>query len=94
MKTMKAFIINARTQQVTEVKPKNGKDFQLEEMREYIGGGYIEIVTCHDRQRLMVLDEEGKLKGLPVNILASTIYGNPYDVICGDVLVCQKNQIK
>lgn len=35
----------------------------------------------------MYLDEEGKLKGLPLNPLASILYGHPTDRIVGDVVV-------
>lgn len=73
-----------------ETRPKNGKDFQLEELRDIVGG-YIEIVHLPD-EKIMVVNEEGKLYHLPVNIQATHLYG--YEVIVGDVLVCDKNQVK
>lgn len=76
----------------TEVAPKNGTDFQLDELQEFVGG-YIEIVTARDG-RLIVLNEEGKLNGLPVNVVATILYGNPDDAIVGDVLVCSPTQIE
>ncbi len=74
--------------------PGNGKHYTLEEMQQAIGGGYIEIVHTRDG-RLMVLDEEGKLKGFPVNPVATGlyVYGNQ-DPIVGDALVCGEQYIE
>jgi hypothetical protein len=72
------------------VEPANGREFTLEEMQEYVGG-YIELVTVNDLnggRMVIVLNEEGKLDGLPYNLLATLVYGNPMDVIVGDVLFC------
>lgn len=77
---------------VWEATPKNGKDFKLEEMQAIVDG-YIEIVRAKDG-RLIVLNEEGKLKHLPVNALATELYCSPDDVIVGDVLVCQPKEVK
>ena len=80
---------------VVETEPANGTDFKLAEMKAVIGGGYIEIFALSDG-RLMVLDEEGKLKRFPRNPKATELardrlmYG---DFICGDVLVCDDHQI-
>lgn len=82
--------------EVMEVQPRNGKDFQLDELKQYIGGGYIEVINIPEG-RQMVMDEEGKLKMLPKNekatdiarpVLLPTDWG-----ICGDVLVCKKGEI-
>jgi len=88
-----------------DVAPENGTDFSLEELKKAIGGGYIQIVSIgHDR--LMVMDDDGKVKHppLPVNVRASYYYvfcqghipdfRNPYHIINGDALVCHKSQIK
>jgi hypothetical protein len=48
-----------------EVSPANGTDFQLDELRSIVGG-HIEIIPTRDG-RIMVLNEEGKLEGLPAN---------------------------
>ena len=76
-----------------EYPPGNGKLFTLEEMQKAIGGGYIQIVHTKDGQ-LMVLDEEGKLKGFPVNPVATDLYVyGDQDPIVGDVLVCDQGTI-
>ena len=83
--------------EIIDVIPKNGVDFQLEEMQEVVGG-WIEIVYL-DNGSMMVVNEEGKLKQLPYNRLATQMVesGCRYlsgDWIAGDVLVCDKTQIK
>jgi hypothetical protein len=78
----------------TEVKPENGSDFNLQEMYRYTNGGPIEIVRACDGQSLIVLNEEGKLKDLPYNNIATMLYGNPYDAIVGDVLLCDTEEVK
>lgn len=75
--------------------PANGKDYTLQELRDAIGGGYIEILPLSDG-RLMVIDEEGKPKTLPGNAQATNLYRqgrDTMDFIVGDALVCEKDQI-
>lgn len=114
----KAYIVKASGETV-EVEPRNGTDFQLEELQEAVGG-YIEIVqlgsrdtthlreqiqgghvevTSRGRKSVMVVNEEGKIKQLPVNLLATRIFNsihgftNP-DVIAGDALICDSFMVK
>ena len=79
-----------------EVEPKNGTDFSLEELRGYIGG-HIEIVPLKNN-RLMIVDEEGKLKNLPYNKPATEIYDKESfcvaDIIVGNALICKGGQVK
>ena len=71
-----------------EFLPANGNDYTLEELRQAIGGGWIQIVGTKDG-RLIVVDEEGKLKRFPVNPVATALYiHGDHDPIVGDVLVC------
>ena len=46
--------------------PQHGTTFELEEMQKIVCG-YIEIIRLND-DRLMIVNEEGLLQGLPVNI--------------------------
>ena len=81
--------------QIIETKPKNGTDFQLDELQAIVGG-YIEVVNMRDG-RLIVCDEEGKLKGKERNHKATDILHsvfNTTDFMVGDVLVCEEGQIK
>ncbi len=79
-----------------DVKPKNGTDFSLEEMKEIVGG-YIEVLFLEGGD-LMVVNEDGKNLNLPINTEATKIIdGDMYydgDVIVGDVLICERNQVK
>lgn len=77
--------------EVLQTTPKNGKDFSLEEMQAIVGG-YIEIVYL-DNGQLMIVNEEGKINGSPLNDNASMLVGYT-DLIMGDVLVCESKQVK
>jgi hypothetical protein len=93
---------------IAETHPKNGSHFQLEELQEIVGG-YIEIVhpgsfdmrgildldePTRFSGKLLVINEEGKNKGLPLNIRATVIWGNPNDYIVGDVLFCDEGEVE
>ena len=84
-----ATIIKADGRKI-ETQPKNGRDFKLEELKKIVGG-YIEIVTLSDN-KIMVINEEGKVNGLPINIIATQLFG--YDIIVGDVLVCNSDEVR
>jgi hypothetical protein len=83
------------------VTPKNGTDFKLEELQGFVGG-YIEIVSYfwtpqsrrRHRGKILVINEEGKLNGLPHNLRASEIYDAPFDVIVGDALLCEEGEVQ
>ena len=83
-----AFIINASGNE-TEVIPKNGTNFELDELQEAIGG-YIELVSLTGG-KLLIVDEEGLLKSLPINTKASMLARKP---IVGTAIVCKDNQLK
>ena len=82
----------------SEVQPKNGTDFQLEELQTIVGG-YIEILHSRGDDTIMVINEEGKIQGLPENVNATIealLKGmiGWYDHIVGDVLVCKSEEVK
>lgn len=92
---MKNYIINANGVK-TEVTPKFGNSFTLEELQEHVGG-YIEIIRFTNKY-LMVINEEGKILNLPFNSEATdiarqhkAIYQN--DMIVGNALVAQESMI-
>ena len=74
--------------ELIEVTPKNGTDFKWEELKDMIGG-YIEIVRLRNGN-MLVVDEEGKVKKRPVNIVASQLAGQ---AIVGDVVFCAIDQV-
>lgn len=74
-----------------EVVPANGKKFTLEELQKYVGG-YIEMTKTYDG-RTMWVNEEGLLRNLPINLVATFLIHPAYmhDGIRGDVLIIHKN---
>ena len=52
-------------------------------------GGYIEFIDLPKQKAVMVVNEEGKLNGLPTNVFASVLFYQNYaetrDFIVGDV---------
>lgn len=80
---------------ILDVKPNNGTDYQLDELQKFVGG-LIEIANLADG-RIMVMNEEGAINGLPVNAVASACFslgrGRLYP-IHGDVLVCDSDMVQ
>ena len=70
-----------------EIVPADGKKLTLEEMQAAVGG-YIERVVI-PKVGEMYVDEEGLLKGKPINQMASLIAGMP---IVGDVLIVRRGK--
>lgn len=89
---MKAEIIKANGDRMF-VEPENKKEFTLKELQGFVGG-YIQIAETRD-SRLIVLNEEGKLNKLPTNGIATAYYKyGKKDVIVGDVIIINKDQIR
>lgn len=89
-----AYIIKT-SGEIIETTPRNGNDFELDELQAIVGG-YIEVVNLRDG-RLIVMDEEGKLKGKERNNKATDIFQAAmptHDFVVGDVLVCDVDEIK
>jgi hypothetical protein len=76
------------------VSPGNTKHFTLKELHAIVGG-YIEMVFLNDTT-VMVVNEEGKLDELPLNVRATEIIRQAgiTDTIVGDALVCKSKFIK
>ncbi len=72
-----------------DVKPANGTAFTLKELQTAVCG-YIEAIPLRDG-RVLVVNEEGKLRGMPTNAPASLIVerlSDIRDVIVGPALLC------
>ena len=99
---MRSYIIKPNGE-TTPVVPKERhglqpEDFSLEELQEIVGG-YIQVVRipidAEGTEWIMVLNEEGKLKGLPFNEEATKLYQHgEVDPIVGTVLVCPSRMLK
>lgn len=77
-----------------DVNPKDGNKFTLEEAQAMVGG-YIEVVHLNDG-RILVCDEEGRLKQKRVNKNATKEaykLGYKGHFLVGDVLFCKDNEI-
>lgn len=70
------------------------KNITLKDMQNIVKG-YIEFLYLKD-DLIMVINEEGKLNSLPVNVKATRLVQERgiNDLIVGDVLVVNKNLIK
>ena len=79
-----------------KVEPENGKTFSLSELQAYVDG-YIEIKKVCKFQKMLVMNEEGKLYNMPPNPLATKLFQEQYgpiDVIVGDCLLCEISEIE
>jgi len=74
----------------TEVVPLNSKTFSLEELQKFVDGP-IEILLTKDQQT-MIVNEEGRLRNLPVNMEATSLIKG--HIIVGNVLVCDWSELQ
>lgn len=92
------------TGEIETVFPKNKKEFTLEELQGYVGG-LIEIVPLPEKDGetlAVIVNEEGKLEGLPTNQNATKLWKKAYPIelypdnndeqIVGDILVVNYNE--
>lgn len=69
------------------------KKNQLEFLQDKVGG-MIEIVGIKYKKFIgMIVNEEGKINGLPFNSLATKIYNASNDVIVGDAIIFEDGEI-
>jgi hypothetical protein len=76
------------------VFPENDT-FTLKEMYKYTNSTIVEFVYLNGH--IMIIDEEGKLNNKPINDIATHYfrkYNKTHDFIVGDVLLCDKSEIK
>lgn len=77
--------------EVLEVRPINGKVYTLKELQGFVNG-YIEVVRLRDdKEKFLVLNEEGLLQNLPYNKNASKKFGS---FLVGDVVMIGCNEIE
>lgn len=83
--------------EITEVKPSDEKIFTLKEFYKHTNCDIVEFVYLHN-DKIMVCDEEGRLRSHPqVNLLATMIVSSlsvNFMPIYGDVLIINQNQTK
>ena len=92
---MKSYIITAGSGKVAMPEPElEGGMFSLGQLQAAVGGGYIERVYPHPLADFpatltALADEEGILKGLPHNEVASLLLGVP---LSGDIAIIQNTE--
>ncbi len=88
---MFAYIMKADGE-VGEIQPKDKKKFTLDELQTLVGG-LIEFTPQPIKGEDMVLlvNEEGLLKGLEVNMEASNIAGR---LVVGDAVYCNQELVE
>ena len=63
---------------IPKTKVISDKEPTLKEMQDFVGG-LIQVVRATDGSHI-IINEEGKLKGLPMNVVATTMYlGEDWD---------------
>ena len=78
-----------------DIQPEDGKYLSLEQLQKAVGG-YIEIVNVDD-DKILIINEEGKLEDLPVNTMATSLYQQvhgPIDVIVGNVVFAMTSELE
>jgi hypothetical protein len=76
-----------------EIIPEDGSFFSLKELYSLLNCSLVELVNVN-RDYIMIVDEEGRLTGKPINEKASDLVKDRYDFIVGDVIVCHQNYFK
>jgi hypothetical protein len=78
-----------------------GREFTLPELQGFVGGGYTELLKIHGEVAgyegtfdFMFCNEEGKQRGLPINLVATvlSVHGD-FDPVMGDVLLCKRGEV-
>ena len=69
-----------------------GKTASLRELQDAVGG-YIETVPTNDG-RIMVVNEEGKLKDLEMNHVATELLTHNADVIVGNAVILGQDEME
>ena len=81
---------------ITEKKVfAENETFTLQEMHKHTNSTIVEFIyiNCH----IMIIDKKGKLNNKPINNVATYYfrkYNKTHDFIVGDVLICEKSEIK
>lgn len=75
----------------TVIEKQTDKNYELDDFYKLIDCDCIQHIMASGYD--MILDDEGKLKNKPINLIATRLYNNPYDFIVGDVLICTNEVI-
>jgi len=85
---------------VTNVSPKNGKNFDYEEIKALIGCDMIQICEASTKKHMLIFDEEFLCKNDPKpNTEATRMMHprmNPFwdNIICGNAVFCHDSEFE
>ena len=95
-------VLYKTTGEIIILSPNNKKSFSYNELTACVGG-MVEIVPLPSG-KVMVVNEEGKLIGLPINDLATDEWKKEYPIdryplnndqlVVGDALICSDTEIE
>lgn len=91
---MKGDDVLVRNGVLKPIKPMNGQHYTLQELQHYVGGN-IETLTFANG-KVLVFDEDGKLKGRPVNRIATAWINldGRCNFIAGDAVLIDVEHLK
>lgn len=79
------------------ITPKNGTDFELDELQKAVGG-YIDIIRLRVNDLIMVINDEGKFTcgknkaATEIACRCNAIFADDY--VAGDVIICKDEMVK
>lgn len=81
------------TNTMRPIKPTNGEHYSLHELQHYVGG-YIETIVLGNK--VLIVDEEGKLKGKLPNRIATgwLLTSGIDDFVAGDAMLIMRERIQ
>ena len=88
---------------IKNIVPNNGESFSLDEMQAFVGGNieHVDLAWLKKNGQIdpdieddhLIVNEEGKLRGLPINRAATSIVAG-LDIIVGPALLCNSEEFK
>lgn len=79
---------------ISIIVPRNGTDFHLPQLYEVLECETIEIAHTTEVAHILIIDEEGKIKGKYPNKMATEICANTSDYIAGHAIFCPKDMLR
>lgn len=90
-----AICIKPNRDLIDNIEPKNGADFTLEEVYEYVGSP-VQLLDISENEYGLI-NEEGKIRDMEYNSLATELLDGilfPGDYIVGNMMIVKKSQFK
>ena len=78
------------------VIPDHSGFYSIEELQDFVGGFIETVHLAHDKDHVLIVNEEGKLFNLPFNkdaTIVAKLNDNPFEIV-GDAFYCKKDRIE